>query len=33
MEAYFNEYKIKVFEKHFNPYQEKKKIIEFWEFK
>ncbi len=33
MEAYFNEYKIKVFEKHFNPYQQNKKIIEFWEFK
>lgn len=33
MEAYFNEYKLKVFEKHFNPYQQNKKIIEFWEFK
>ena len=33
MEAYFNEYKVKVFEKHFNPYQQPKKIIEFWEFK
>ena len=33
MEAYFNEYKLKVFEKHFNPYQQGKKIIEFWEFK
>jgi len=33
MDAYFNEYKIKIFEKHFNPYQEKRKIIEFWEFK
>ncbi len=33
MEAYFNEYKIKVFEKNFNPYQQNKKIIEFWEFK
>lgn len=33
MEAYFNEYKIKVFEKHFNPYQNNRKIIEFWEFK
>ena len=33
MEAYFNEYKLKVFEKHFNPYQNNKKIIEFWEFK
>jgi hypothetical protein len=33
MEAYFNEYKIKVFEKHFNPYQQNKKIVEFWEFK
>jgi hypothetical protein len=33
MEAYFNDYKIKVFEKHFNPYQTNKKIIEFWEFK
>lgn len=33
MEAYFNEYKLKVFEKHFNPYQQSHKIIEFWEFK
>ena len=33
MEAYFNEYKLKVFEKHFNPYQNNKKIVEFWEFK
>jgi len=33
MEAYFNEYKLKVFEKHFNPYQQHKKIVEFWEFK
>ena len=33
MEAYFNEYKLKVFEKHFNPYQQNKKIVEFWEFK
>lgn len=33
MEAYFNEYKLKVFEKHFNPYQQTKKIVEFWEFK
>ncbi|MGV8150582.1 MAG: hypothetical protein ACP5NV_02535 [Candidatus Woesearchaeota archaeon] len=33
MEAYFNEYKLKVFEKHFNPYQTNKKIVEFWEFK
>ncbi|GIU69259.1 MAG: hypothetical protein KatS3mg002_0495 [Candidatus Woesearchaeota archaeon] len=33
MESYFNEYKIKVFEKHFNPYQHNKKVIEFWEFK
>lgn len=33
MEAYFNEYKLKVFEKHFNPYQSNKKIVEFWEFK
>jgi hypothetical protein len=33
MEAYFNEYKIKVFEKHFNPYQQNRKIIEYWEFK
>ena len=33
MEAYFNEYKLKVFEKHFNPYQQNHKIVEFWEFK
>ena len=33
MEAYFNEYKLKVFEKHFNPYQQNRKIVEFWEFK
>lgn len=33
LESYFNEYKIKVFEKHFNPYQSNKKIVEFWELK
>ncbi len=33
LEAYFNEFKIKAFERNFNPYQQNKKIIEFWEFK
>ena len=33
LEAYFNEFKIKAFERNFNPYQQNKKIIEYWEFK